>query len=96
MMKKKTGKAEAGARMAAAHRARMETFTLRYSAASNLDRCFAAAKFRVTLPLEHAPGGDNEGLLFPDDGDVADWGQRMAAALEIARPGPAWPYWLGP
>eukprot|EP00435_Cladocopium_sp_Y103_P051772 s980_g16.t1 len=60
-----------------------------------MNRCCACGKafngkpIEVTLPLQHAPGNDDEagGVLLPDeDGEIGeDWSKRMAAALEVAR-----------
>lgn len=40
---------------------------------------------QVTLPLQH--GSDDEGALNLPGEIEEDWSQRMAAALEVARPG---------
>lgn len=150
-MKKKHGgaekKAEAGARMAAAHAKRMEDFSLPAGAckpseddevhcmdcfqeamcqhpycglcgfckpaadgsfdpsrelldymcmcakcARAMNRCCACGQAfngkptQVTLPLQHAPGSDDEAGALNLPGEIEeDWSQRMAAALEVAR-----------
>ena len=43
---------------------------------------------QVTLPLQHAPGSDDEAGALNLPGEIEeDWSQRMAAALEVARLG---------
>eukprot|EP00913_Durusdinium_trenchii_P025798 g24212.t1 len=99
MGKIKSAKMEAGARMAAAHRSRMEDFRelLDYQCmcercAKAMNRCcacgiaFDGTPIEVSLPLNHGPGSGDEAfddVAFPDE-DTTSWSERMDAALEHA------------